>query len=81
MRAQVPAFIEKIAVSMATPRQADQLFLTILSLAPFHAWRNSGLLATINQLLATTARQKMGREASPSASVIDSQPVKSREAG
>lgn len=31
----------------------------------FYAWRNSGLLATINQLLVMTARQQMGREASP----------------
>jgi putative transposase len=31
----------------------------------FYAWRNGGLLATINQLLVMTARQQMGREASP----------------
>lgn len=47
----------------------------------FYAWRNSGLLATINQLLVMTARQQMGREASPSAGVIDSQSAKTTEAG
>jgi len=46
----------------------------------FYAWRNSGLLTTINQLLVMTARQQMGREASPSAGVIDSQSSTPRKA-
>ena len=47
----------------------------------FYAWRDSGLLATINQLLVMTARQQAGREASPTAGVIDSQSVKTTESG
>ena len=44
----------------------------------FYDWRDSGLLATINHHLETTARELEGREASPSAGVIDSQSVKQR---
>lgn len=47
----------------------------------FYAWRNSGLLTTINHLLVMTARQQAGREASPTAGVIDSQSVKTTESG
>jgi putative transposase len=47
----------------------------------FYVWRDSGLWQTINCLLVMTARQIEGREASPSAGVIDSQSVKRTESG
>ena len=43
--------------------------------------RDSGVLATINHDLLMRDRERTGREASPSAVVIDSQSVKSTEAG
>jgi len=47
----------------------------------FYDWRDSGLLRTINHHLVMAARAAMGREASPSAGVIDSQSVKTTESG
>ena len=40
-----------------------------------------GLFETINHHLVMADRERVGREASPSAAVIDSQPVKTVEAG
>lgn len=47
----------------------------------FYAWRDQGLLERINHALVMASREKMGREASPSAGVIDSQSTKTTEAG
>ena len=47
----------------------------------FYDWRDNGLLHQINHALVMAAREKEGREASPSAGVIDSQSVITTESG
>lgn len=47
----------------------------------FYAWRDSGLFDTLNMVLVMNLRAIEGREASPSAGVINSQSVKTTESG
>ena len=47
----------------------------------FYRWRDGGLWTAVNGMLVTAARELEGREASPTEGVIDSQSVKTREAG
>jgi len=47
----------------------------------FYAWQAAGLWETINFLLLQQARERAGRDASPSAGVIDSQSAKTTESG
>jgi transposase len=47
----------------------------------FYDWRNNGLWHAINHVLLMEVREAAGREASPTAGVIDSQSVKTTESG
>jgi len=47
----------------------------------FSSWRDNGVFASINHCLVMADRERVGREASPSAAVIDSQSVKTTESG
>lgn len=47
----------------------------------FYDWRDSGLLQTMRFVLAVETRELEGREAQPTAGVIDSQSVKTTESG
>lgn len=47
----------------------------------FATWRDAGVWQSINHRLVMLDRERVGREASPSAAVVDSQSVKTTEAG
>jgi transposase len=47
----------------------------------FYVWRDNGTWRCINHALLMSVREAAGREASPTAGVIDSQSVKTTEAG
>src|SRR5450432_2803738 len=47
----------------------------------FYAWSRGGIFASLNYSLVMASREAVGREASPTAGVIDSQSVKTTESG
>ncbi len=47
----------------------------------FSLWRDTGLFETLNHRLVMADRERMRREASPTAAVLDSQSVKTTESG
>jgi transposase len=47
----------------------------------FARWRDTGLFQAMNHCLVMADRERVGREASPSAAVMDSQSVKTTESG
>ena len=47
----------------------------------FARWRDAGVFEVLNHRLLVADRERVGREASPSAAVIDSQSVKTTESG
>ena len=47
----------------------------------FNTWRKAGVLEAMNRALREQLRQEVGREASPSAAIMDSQSVKTTEKG
>ena len=74
--------IQYIAVSGCQWRMLPKDFPPVSTVRGyFYAWRDQGLWYAINHLLVAATRELEGREASPTAAVIDSQSVKTTEAG
>lgn len=74
--------IQYIAVSGCQWRMLPKDFPPVSTVRGyFYAWRDQGLWDAINHLLVMATRDLEGREASPTAGVIDSQSVKTTEAG
>ena len=74
--------IQYIAVSGCQWRMLPKDFPPVSTVRGyFYAWRDQGLWCAINHLLVAAMRELDGREASPTAGVIDSQSVKTTEAG
>ncbi len=77
--------VEAISYMLTTGCQWRQIprefapFTTVQ--AYFYRFSRDGTLARINQALVAMARERAGRSASPTAGVIDSQSVKTTEAG
>ena len=47
----------------------------------FNTWRKDGTMEVLNRQLSEQLRQQIGREATPSATIMDSQSVKTTEKG
>jgi putative transposase len=74
--------IQYVAISGCQWRMLPKNFPPVSTVRGyFYAWRNESLWLTINHLLVASTRDLEGREASPTAGVIDSQSVKTTESG
>lgn len=81
MRAVVNALLY-IAASGCTWRLLPKCFPPVSTVRRyFYDWRDTGLFDAINMVLVMNLREIEGREASPSAGVIDSQSVRTTESG
>lgn len=79
---EVPNAILYIAASGCAWRLLPKCFPPVSTVQRyFYAWRDAGLFEAINTVLVKNLREIEGREASPSAGVIDSQSVKTTESG